>query len=371
MATKPMPDFIRAKIEERKAAKAAREAEEAGVEAEVEAPEEDEGEESEEGESEDEEEAHEAERGPVPLRKNGLAALRKNGSPIAVASSPSPRRRSRSFDPGRSFDDAAKWVMKNKVPVLIGLGVVGLFWLASKGKKTAPRYGYVYGVRGTFTDLAEKIGQQSDPPWAPSGSDLDVRTAQYYLNKIAGAGLREDGILGRQTAAALKRFQRGNGLLETGTIDDETGNALEYFFFATSPLPKLKASAVLSPGSIASLEEQAIFRSDLPLSYAPSYAPVTYSPYPMPLQYDGVTYSPYPMSPPPMSPPPARAGRQVASVPKRSKSTARQPGSKAVAPSYATGGDFRTGIQSSSSMYDARYFDYPDYVEAYWDPIPE
>lgn len=369
MATKPMPDFIRAKIEERKAAKAAREAEEAGEEPEVEEPEEeDEGEESEGEESEDEEDgAHEAERGPAPLRKNGLAALRKNGASLAAASSSAPsRRRRRSFDPGRSFDDAAKWVMKNKVPVLIGLGVVGLFWLASKGKKTSPRY--AYGVKGTFTDLAEKIGQQSDPPWTPSGSDLDVRTAQYYLNKVAGAGLREDGILGKQTAAALKKFQRGNGLPETGAIDDETGNALEYFFFATSPLPKLKASAVLSPGSIASLEEQAVFRSDLPLPYAP-YGPVTYSPYPMPPQYDGVTYSPYPMSPPPMSPP-ARPGKQVASAPKRLKSTARQPGSKTVAPSYATGGDFRTGIQSTS-MYDPRFYDYPDYMEAYWDPIPE
>ena len=334
MATRPMPDFIRQKIEERKAEKAAREAEEAGEEPEAE-EDEDEGE-GPEGEESEDDEAGEVERGPAPLRKNGLAALRKNGSPFASASTSSsaPRRCRRSFDPGRSFDDAAKWVMKNKVPVLIGLGVVGLFWLASKGKKTAPRY--AYGVRGTFTDLAAKIGQQSDPPWMPSGSDLDVRTVQFYLNKIAGAGLRQDGILGKQTAAALRKFQRGNGLPETGVIDDETGNALEYFFFATSPVPRLKASAALSPESIYAFE---------PVTYAPypmPGEPVTYSPYAMPSSppQQKVTYSPYPTSP------------------------ARRTASKAVAPSHVT------GIQSTS-MYDPRFYDYPDYVEAYWDPIPE
>ena len=203
--TKPMPDFIRQKIEERKAEKAAREAEEAGEEPEAEEAEEpEEVEEAEEEEKEKEEEGEEEEEAASP-RKNGLSPFRKNGLPSLPSSSPT-RRRRRSFDPGRSFDDAAKWVMKNKVPVLVGLGVVGLFWLASKSKKAALPPRYAYGVRGAFADPA---------------------------------------------------------------------------------------------------------------------------------------------------------------------SAAWQPNSTPVMTSHATGGDFRTGIQSSSPMWDARYFDYPDYVEAYWDPIPE
>jgi hypothetical protein len=171
--TKPMPDFIRQKIEERKAAKAAREAEE------TEEPEAEEAEEAEEPEEEaEEEEGEEEEEAAASPRKNGLSPFRKNGLPSAALSSSPTRRRRRSFDPGRSFDDAAKWVMKNKVPVLVGLGVVGLFWLASKSKKTAalpPRY--AYGVRGAFADPTSATWQpNSNPVMTSHATGGDFRT---------------------------------------------------------------------------------------------------------------------------------------------------------------------------------------------------
>ena len=122
---------------------------------------------------------------------------------------------------------------------------------------TKKRNGTV-SVQGFFADLAKNLGL--------SPGAMDVRTAQRYLNFVSGTHLALDGILGPQTKAALMAFQRGNGLPQTGAIDQETASALQYFAAATSSNPALKKLAVALP-------------SDLPqVTYAPHYMPHTAPP---------------------------------------------------------------------------------------------
>jgi peptidoglycan hydrolase-like protein with peptidoglycan-binding domain len=95
-------------------------------------------------------------------------------------------------------------------------------------------------VMGFFTDTAKKLGMEI-------GTAMDVKTAQRYLNSISHAGLQETGSLDPATQAALKAFQHSNGIPETGTIDEETGNALQYMAAATSKSPQLQKMATLPP----------------------------------------------------------------------------------------------------------------------------
>ncbi|MEW5912277.1 MAG: peptidoglycan-binding domain-containing protein [Thermodesulfobacteriota bacterium] len=52
-----------------------------------------------------------------------------------------------------------------------------------------------------------------------------VKAAQEALNK-AGAKLKADGLMGKQTRAAVKKFQKGKGLKVTGKLDAATLKAL-------------------------------------------------------------------------------------------------------------------------------------------------
>ncbi len=110
-------------------------------------------------------------------------------------------------------------------------------------------------VAGAFTDLAKSLGMDI-------GTDMDVKTAQKYLNQVNHAGLDVDGKLGPLTATALKAFQAGNNIEQTGRLDEETANALQYFAAATSKNPKLQQLA------------------NVPVTYTPTStpAPVTYTP---------------------------------------------------------------------------------------------
>lgn len=53
-----------------------------------------------------------------------------------------------------------------------------------------------------------------------------VRWVQQALNRIVGAGLAVDGISGRQTRAAVRRFQRQAGLQTDGVVGARTERAL-------------------------------------------------------------------------------------------------------------------------------------------------
>lgn len=55
--------------------------------------------------------------------------------------------------------------------------------------------------------------------------DAKVKAAQEALNK-AGAKLKADGLMGKQTRAAVKKFQKGKGLKVTGKLDAATLKAL-------------------------------------------------------------------------------------------------------------------------------------------------
>lgn len=59
-----------------------------------------------------------------------------------------------------------------------------------------------------------------------SNREVVVRDVQLALNRKLGLRLRVDGKMGRQTSAALKKFQRSSGLPITGRIDRETLRAL-------------------------------------------------------------------------------------------------------------------------------------------------
>jgi peptidoglycan hydrolase-like protein with peptidoglycan-binding domain len=252
----------------------------------------------------------------------------------------------------------ADWVQENPITALIFAGVLGLVWFGRR--KSCPPIPGSYVTAGVWADLAKITGQQSSPPWNPAGSDLDVRTAQIYLNRITGSRLREDGILGPKTAAALRSFQTHNGIYPSGKIDVETSGALEYLFFAVSPKPELKAAAAMSPTSIARLETPPVTYTPYPMPAAP---PVTYAPYPMP----GAAPAAYASYPPPPPPPAASSGvpipPELLSALRYYQTLAQTP------PTYYPGSD-RTGIQSISMSDYRHHYDVPAHFED-WGPGPD
>jgi peptidoglycan hydrolase-like protein with peptidoglycan-binding domain len=91
-----------------------------------------------------------------------------------------------------------------------------------------------------------------------------VRDAQAALNKH-GFGLAQDGLLGPRTEAAVKQFQKANGLPETGTIDAATNKALQDTpagalegKIDTSQLPK--GPTPISGGKLPSAERQQMIK---------------------------------------------------------------------------------------------------------------
>lgn len=55
----------------------------------------------------------------------------------------------------------------------------------------------------------------------------EVKELQSILNMVASENLEEDGIFGSDTRAAVKRFQRANGLTVDGVVGRKTWAALE------------------------------------------------------------------------------------------------------------------------------------------------
>lgn len=182
----------------------------------------------------------------------------------------------------------------------------------------------LFGVRGVWTDLANKQG-------IAAGTDLSVQEIQAYLNGInnqtppaqGGSGLSVDGIRGPKTIAALKRFQAGQGLAQTGSLDEETGNALSYFAAATSKSGSVKKLAAVAPSTIASLSrarQGSGLRGLQPVDIGSGW--IMYGS--CACRWDDSACA-------------ARCGG-------------------APLGDVATSGEFRTGIQSSSPMYDSRFY---------------
>lgn len=250
----------------------------------------------------------------------------------------------------------ADWVQENPIAALVFAGVLGLVWFGRRKSCPPSPGGYMTGfdatrASGVWADLAKITGQQSSPPWNPSGTDLDVRTAQIYLNGITGSRLRVDGILGPKTTAALRSFQTHNGIYPSGKIDVETSGALEYLYFAVSSKPELKAAAAMSPTSIARLETPPVTYAPYPM---PATAPVTYAPYPMP----GAAPAP----PSPAAPPPSAIPPELLSALRYYQSLAQTP------PTFYPGTE-RTGIQSISMSDYRHHYDVPAHFED-WGPGP-
>jgi peptidoglycan hydrolase-like protein with peptidoglycan-binding domain len=136
---------------------------------------------------------------------------------------------------------------KEKVTTVVlgAVAVGGVLLMLDKFARSQPRaYANLYSVRGTWTDMASKLG-------ITIGADLDVKTAQKYLNQIQNAGLDVNGVLDSATSDAIRKFQNGNGISPSGVIDEETGNALQYFYAATSKSPALQNVVTLPDGTTA------------------------------------------------------------------------------------------------------------------------
>ncbi len=149
----------------------------------------------------------------------------------------------------RAVAREAAWTVNevfHEYPVEVTLGGVAVaawaYYFLSKSKRSPQAPASRISVQGVWTDLATKLN-------IAIGSGLDTQTAQRYLNTIAKAGLKEDGILGPATQKALRNFQAGNGLPQTGVVDEETGNALQYMAAATSKNPQLQKMATVPTGT--------------------------------------------------------------------------------------------------------------------------
>lgn len=79
------------------------------------------------------------------------------------------------------------------------------------------------GSQIPFIASQSQLAQAAMLPTTPQvGSDSYTAWAQQSLNKLIGAGLSVDGILGPRTRAAIMQFQGMWGMSQTGIIDPET-----------------------------------------------------------------------------------------------------------------------------------------------------
>lgn len=128
-----------------------------------------------------------------------------------------------------------------------GIAIGSMIYFFTRKAATSPKApASRISVQGVWTDLATKLGM-------PIGDGMDTKTAQHYLNVISHAKLAEDGVLGSATQAALRKFQQGNGLPQSGVIDEETGNALQYLSAASSKNPLVQKQATATSATIQSL----------------------------------------------------------------------------------------------------------------------
>lgn len=74
--------------------------------------------------------------------------------------------------------------------------------------------------------IVQKAIAAVPPPTPPAMDKETVRETQYYLNRIGGYGLSEDGMLGPKTTKALIEWKTKNGLPADTNIDEKTAAML-------------------------------------------------------------------------------------------------------------------------------------------------
>ncbi len=87
-------------------------------------------------------------------------------------------------------------------------------WDGALGPATQAQLELLGGPRRAVSDAAESVSSEK------------VRWLQDALNRAIGAGLTVDGIPGRRTTTAVRRFQQGNGLTADGIAGPRTLAAL-------------------------------------------------------------------------------------------------------------------------------------------------
>ncbi len=103
-----------------------------------------------------------------------------------------------------------KLILKGATAVLAGLfclGVVAPSSVLAQGKPAAEM--------GAKKPMAKKMVKKT------AKSNKAVMALQEALNKN-GAKLKADGVSGKQTRAALRNYQKANGLKVTGTVNKAT-----------------------------------------------------------------------------------------------------------------------------------------------------
>lgn len=101
---------------------------------------------------------------------------------------------------------------------------------------------------GALTALAVGVALRSElfdgTGGAPALSRDDVRQAQHQLKTKGLYDGRIDGVVGPQTADALRRYQRDSGLPETARLDAPTAERL-----TGAPSPGTPTPGAPSPGT--------------------------------------------------------------------------------------------------------------------------
>ena len=113
-----------------------------------------------------------------------------------------------------------------KIATLAVAGLLGLGLATAADAQQRPM-----GASGSSGSSMSQSSQSSMPAKSStakkstsakkSSSGTDVKAVQTALNKN-GAGLKVDGKMGKGTRAALKSYQKSNGLPETGRVDNAT-----------------------------------------------------------------------------------------------------------------------------------------------------
>lgn len=104
----------------------------------------------------------------------------------------------------------------------------------------------------------EAVSRQFKDELSSGDSGNEVRLVQYFLSVIAEFNdfiptVDIDGIYGAKTAEAVRTFQRSAGLEQTGTVNEETWNALysRYTSVAASlPEDYFREGAAVYPGTV-------------------------------------------------------------------------------------------------------------------------
>ena len=182
------------------------------------------------------------------------------------------------------------------------------------------------------------------PPSTPAGgADEGLRSTQWALNQYFGRKiLEEDGIMGPETAGALKEFQSAEGLPVTGALDKATHDRLMASLDQKKGLSgladwwgKFTKAFSKTPSAPAAIEASTSDDSSSASSDSGGDGVDVWGG----LRETAANW---------LLPPPISASRHLLAQQQKTKAA----------------GEFRTGIQSTS-MYDPRFYDYPSDVDVY------